>query len=120
MVKNGWISEENSAVSDRPWGAHEYDKVFRFHAPTAPTTQLTPGIMSMKNPNDHIGNRTRDFPACSKVPQPTTPPRIPYDSGKTVQFRNTDLLPFRSCYFRTNNSSVLGRRPRKRNLYKQV
>jgi len=23
----------------------------------------------MKNPNDSIGNRTRDFPACSSVPQ---------------------------------------------------
>jgi hypothetical protein len=30
--------------------------------------------MSMKNFNDTIGNRTRDFPACSAVPQPTAPP----------------------------------------------
>ena len=29
----------------------------------------------MKNFNDTIGNRTRDFPACSAVPQPTAPPR---------------------------------------------
>jgi hypothetical protein len=28
-------------------------------------------IMSMKNSNDTIGNRTRDLPACSAVPQPT-------------------------------------------------
>ena len=28
-------------------------------------------IMSMKNPNDTNGNRTRDLPACSAVPQPT-------------------------------------------------
>jgi hypothetical protein len=27
--------------------------------------------MSMKNSNDTIGNRTRDLPACSSVPQPT-------------------------------------------------
>jgi hypothetical protein len=27
--------------------------------------------MSMKNSNDTIGNRTRDLPACSAVPQPT-------------------------------------------------
>ena len=27
----------------------------------------------MKNSND-IGNRTRDLPACSAVPQPTAPP----------------------------------------------
>jgi len=34
-------------------------------------------IMSMKNPNDIIGNRTRDLPTCSAVPQPTTLPRAP-------------------------------------------
>ena len=32
-------------------------------------------IMSMKNSNDTIGNRTRDLPTCSAVPQPTAPPR---------------------------------------------
>jgi hypothetical protein len=32
-------------------------------------------IMSMKNSNDTIGNRTRDLPACSSVSQPTAPPR---------------------------------------------
>ena len=32
--------------------------------------------MSMKNCNDTIGNRTRDLPACSAVPQPTAPPRL--------------------------------------------
>jgi hypothetical protein len=31
----------------------------------------------MKNPNDAIGNRTRDLPACSAAPQPTAPPRAP-------------------------------------------
>ena len=31
--------------------------------------------MSMKNSNATIGNRTRDLPACSAVPQPTAPPR---------------------------------------------
>jgi len=31
----------------------------------------------MKNSNDTIGNRTRDIPACSAVPQPTAPPRAP-------------------------------------------
>jgi hypothetical protein len=33
--------------------------------------------MSMKNPNDTIGNQTRDFPACSKMPQLNTPLRQP-------------------------------------------
>jgi hypothetical protein len=34
-------------------------------------------IMSMKNSNDTTGNRTRDLPACSAVPQPTAPPGAP-------------------------------------------
>ena len=31
----------------------------------------------MKKSNDIIGNRTRDLPVCSAVPQPTAPPRPP-------------------------------------------
>jgi len=31
----------------------------------------------MKNFNDTIGNRTRDLPIYSAVPQPTAPPRAP-------------------------------------------
>jgi hypothetical protein len=34
-------------------------------------------IMSMKNSNDTIGNRTRDLPTCSAMPQPTALPRGP-------------------------------------------
>jgi hypothetical protein len=33
--------------------------------------------MSMRNSNDTIGNRTRNLPACSAVPQPAVPPRAP-------------------------------------------
>jgi hypothetical protein len=33
--------------------------------------------MSMKNSKDTIGNRTRDLPACSAVPQPTAPLHAP-------------------------------------------
>jgi hypothetical protein len=33
----------------------------------------------MKNSNDTIGNRTRDLPACSAVPQQTAPPRAPIE-----------------------------------------
>jgi len=32
----------------------------------------------MKNSNDTIGNRTRDLPTCSAVPQPTALSRAPY------------------------------------------
>jgi hypothetical protein len=34
-------------------------------------------IMSMKNSIDTMGNRSRDFPVCSAVPQLTAPPRAP-------------------------------------------
>ena len=39
-------------------------------------------IMSMKNSNATIGNRTRDLPTCSAVPQSTALPRAPviYDA----------------------------------------
>ena len=30
----------------------------------------------MKNSNDTFGNRTRDLPACSTVPQPTGPQKL--------------------------------------------
>jgi hypothetical protein len=43
--------------------------------------------MSIKNSNDIIGNRTRDFPTCSAVPQPTAPPRVPIPlSGHSYPF----------------------------------
>ena len=32
----------------------------------------------MKKSNDTIGNRTRDLPTCSIVPQPTALPRAPH------------------------------------------
>ena len=72
--------------------AHEGGKVVRpMHRPPLPPGNI-PGthfcyrlsqpqghsaagrIMSMKNSNDTIGNRTRDLPACSAVLQPTAPP----------------------------------------------
>jgi hypothetical protein len=31
--------------------------------------------MSIKNSNETVGNRSRDLPVCSAVPQPTAPPR---------------------------------------------
>jgi hypothetical protein len=41
-------------------------------------------IMSMNNFTDTIGNRTRDLPAFSAVPQPTTLPRAPVDLVKIL------------------------------------
>jgi len=37
-------------------------------------------IVSMKNSNDTIGNRTRDLLACSAVPQPTALPRATFQT----------------------------------------
>jgi len=51
--------------------------------------------MSMKNSNDTIGNRTRDLPACSAVPQLTATPRDPaVISGK--DFSDLSDVKFRS------------------------
>ena len=36
---------------------------------------MQPEGLSMKNSSDTIGNRTRDLPACSALPQPTAPRR---------------------------------------------
>ena len=42
--------------------------------------------MSVKNSNDTLGNRNRDLPACTAVPQPSAPPR----TRKTgLQFNKT-------------------------------
>jgi hypothetical protein len=39
--------------------------------------------MSMKNSSDTIGNRTRDLPVCSAVPEPTAPPNTKISWKKT-------------------------------------
>jgi hypothetical protein len=38
------------------------------------------GLFQWKNSSDTIGNRTRDLPACSTVPQPAGPPRAPHSN----------------------------------------
>ena len=40
----------------------------------------------MRNTSDTIGNRTRDLPACSAVPQPTAPPRTPPELIQEIFF----------------------------------
>jgi len=39
----------------------------------------------MRNSSDTIGNRTRDLPTCSAVPQPIAPPRAPRWSVVMIQ-----------------------------------
>ena len=52
---------------------------------------MRPEGLPKKNSNDTIGNRTRDLPACSAVPQPTAPPRATLN---TLTVTNVlDVLP---------------------------
>jgi hypothetical protein len=48
---------------------------FLLEADSTPGHSVAGWIMPMKNTNDTIGNRTRDLPTCSAMPQPTAPPR---------------------------------------------
>ena len=40
----------------------------------------------MKSSNDPIGNRTRDLPVCSAVPETTESPRVPFKLSANVDF----------------------------------
>ena len=55
--------------------------------------------MSVKNSSDTIGNRTRDVPACSAVPQPTAPPRAPLSSLVAYKIKeyHSDSSPALQC-----------------------
>jgi hypothetical protein len=51
-------------------------------------------IRSIEKSNELIGNRTRDIPACSMVPQPTTLPHAPFFSTASVR----SIFSFLSLY----------------------
>ena len=55
--------------------------------------------MSIKNSNDTIGNRTRNLPVCSAVPQPTEPPRC-----CSVRICNTVCVHCMGCHVLPINS----------------
>jgi hypothetical protein len=81
----------------------------------------------MKNSNDTIGNRTRDLPACSAVPQPTAPlgtpqiphglasdrnpastaadRRLPVNNAKKLNFERLVILKFKD--FKSNGEVML-------------
>jgi hypothetical protein len=50
---------------------------------------VLPHGLSIKIPSDAIGNRTRNLPACSVVPQPTAPPGAPVN---VVMIKNEGKL----------------------------
>jgi len=55
----------------------------------------------MKNSSDTIGNRTRELPGCSAVPQPTAPPsvlRVFNLKVGRILIRVIYLLRFTTCY----------------------
>jgi hypothetical protein len=86
-VTGGWRSRISRQL------AHEGGKIVSpTHRPTLPPGRIpgthfcyrlsrpqghnaTGRIKSLKNSSDSIGNRTRDLPVRSTVPQPTVPPR---------------------------------------------
>jgi hypothetical protein len=66
----------------------------------------------MKNSNDAIGNRTRDLPGCSAVPQPTAPLRTLRITIVAVE-KKTVLHILSVCL--RNTDEVTGERRRLRN-----
>ena len=71
-------------------------------------------IVSMKNSNDTIGNRTRDLRACSAVPQPTAPPRTQLTavpglrmSGAATSHSFGDLAQLRPNFVFLRNTTPL-------------
>ena len=65
------------------------------------------GICQMKNFNDTVGNRTRDLPNCSAVPQPTTPLRlVELYTGKSYHKSIENVAKFKYLkYLITDNNS---------------
>ena len=65
----------------------------------------------MKNFNGTIGNRTRDLPACSAVPQPTVTPRTPYSTTDMNEFYR-DVQQLYRMVLSLGSSATLTARPR--------
>jgi hypothetical protein len=69
------------------------------HSWVNPRTLRRQEWLSMKNENDTPGNRTRDLPACSAVPQPTAPPRN--SSLMDLMTEGTEFLILTAYWFST-------------------
>jgi len=65
-----------------------------------PKTIVRPeGLYQWKKSNDTIGNRTRDLPICSAVPQPTAPPRATLCVGMSWQVKGDIYLQLTALEF---------------------
>jgi len=64
--------------------------------------------MSMKKSIDNIGNRTRDFPVCSEVPQPSALPRAPV-MPNILSKNNNQLRDLRLYLYDRNEVKHLAR-----------
>jgi hypothetical protein len=53
----------------------------------------------MKNSNDTTGNRTRDLPTFSAVPQPTSLPRVPILEDVSTRMHGTENLKERTVTY---------------------
>ena len=51
----------------------------------------------MKNSSDTIGNRIRDLPACSAVPQPTAPTGAPSKRALVLKYNNNVYIQAQQC-----------------------
>jgi len=62
----------------------------------------------MKNSIDTIGNRTRDLPACTAVPQPIASPRAPLAGGECPKstHRSTYLIVGMHEYLQSNSQGL--------------
>jgi hypothetical protein len=53
-------------------------------------------IRSIEKFSDLFGNRTRDIPTCSIMPQPTTLPRAPITRGEDTKMETAEMKFLRS------------------------
>jgi hypothetical protein len=57
--------------------------------------------VSIKNSIDAVGNRTRELPFCSTLPQPTAPARVPYLNKRIILFLTLSVSQLKLCDIRT-------------------
>ena len=63
--------------------------------------------MSMKNSNDTNGNRTRNLPACSAVPQTTAPSRVPEIFRGGGEEKKKEKVPCCGKYFVPGHCGII-------------